>query len=65
MTTQDNTNPEAIIPTGAEQEAVVNPATQTLFRFVSLRNPQLTETKKENLGFIKDPEISEGSSIHK
>ncbi len=29
-----------------------NNASQTLFRFVSLRNPQLTETKKENLGFI-------------
>ncbi|MCJ8152627.1 hypothetical protein MKJ01_02480 [Chryseobacterium sp. SSA4.19] len=28
---------------------------QTLFRFVSLRNPQLTETKKENLGFILRP----------
>lgn len=25
---------------------------QTLFRFISMRNPQLTETKKENLGFI-------------
>ncbi|WP_294302624.1 hypothetical protein [uncultured Chryseobacterium sp.] len=25
---------------------------QTLFRFVSLRNPQLTETKDKNLGFI-------------
>ncbi|WP_051289332.1 hypothetical protein [Chryseobacterium daeguense] len=29
-----------------------NNSAQTLFRFVSLRNPQLTETKKENLGFI-------------
>ncbi|MFP3591826.1 hypothetical protein [Chryseobacterium sp. SIMBA_038] len=29
-----------------------NNASQTLFRFVSLRNPQLTETKKDNLGFI-------------
>ncbi|WP_051349399.1 coiled-coil domain-containing protein [Chryseobacterium gregarium] len=28
---------------------------QTLFRFVSLRNPQLTETKKENFGFILRP----------
>ncbi|ALR31943.1 hypothetical protein ATE47_16100 [Chryseobacterium sp. IHB B 17019] len=30
-------------------------ASQTLFRFVSLRNPQLTATKKENLGFILRP----------
>lgn len=29
-----------------------NNASQTLFRFVSLRNPQLTETKNKNLGFI-------------
>ncbi len=29
-----------------------NNASQTLFRFVSLRNPQLTETKDKNLGFI-------------
>ncbi len=28
---------------------------QTLFRFVSLRNPQLTETKDKNLGFIHRP----------
>lgn len=32
-----------------------NNASQTLFRFVSLRNPQLTETKAENLGFIHRP----------
>lgn len=32
-----------------------NNTSQTLFRFVSLRNPQLTETKKENLGFIHRP----------
>ena len=32
-----------------------NITSQTLFRFVSLRNPQLTETKKENLGFILRP----------
>ncbi len=31
-------------------------ASQTLFRFVSLRNPQLTETKEDNLGFIHRPE---------
>ncbi|PTT75085.1 MULTISPECIES: hypothetical protein [unclassified Chryseobacterium] len=30
-------------------------ASQTLFRFVSLRNPQLTETKRRNLGFIHRP----------
>lgn len=33
---------------------------QTLFRFVSLRNPQLTETKEKNLGFIFRPEGVEG-----
>lgn len=32
-----------------------NNASQTLFRFVSLRNPQLTETKIDNLGFIHRP----------
>lgn len=32
-----------------------NSAPQTLFRFVSLRNPELTETKKVNLGFIHRP----------
>ncbi len=36
-----------------------NNASQTLFRFVSLRNPQLTETKDKNLGFIhRQKEIS-------
>ncbi|WP_407477755.1 hypothetical protein [Elizabethkingia anophelis] len=33
-----------------------NNATQTLFRFASLRSPQLTETRK-NLGFIHRPEV--------
>ncbi|MBL1221851.1 hypothetical protein JET18_13445 [Chryseobacterium sp. L7] len=33
-----------------------NNASQTLFRFVSLRNPQLTETKGKNLGFIHRPQ---------
>lgn len=32
-----------------------NNVSQTLFRFVSLRNPQLTETKKQNLGFVQRP----------
>ena len=32
-----------------------NNAAQTLFRFVSLRNPQLTETKNTNFGFIHRP----------
>jgi hypothetical protein len=32
-----------------------NNVSQTLFRFVSLRNPQLTETKDKNLGFIHRP----------
>lgn len=32
-----------------------NNASQTLFRFISLRNPQLTETKQTNLGFIHRP----------
>lgn len=39
-----------------------NPTTQntsqTLFRFISMRNPQLTETKKENLGFIHRPVLN-------
>lgn len=36
-----------------------NTTEQTLFRFVSLRNPQLTETKDKNLGFIhRQKEIS-------
>ncbi|MDH6251793.1 hypothetical protein M2347_001520 [Chryseobacterium sp. H1D6B] len=34
-----------------------NNASQTLFRFVSLRNPQLTETKDKNLGFIHRPPV--------
>ncbi|MEG1592479.1 hypothetical protein [Chryseobacterium sp.] len=37
-----------------------NNASQTLFRFVSLRNPQLTETKKRNLGFIHRPSGAKG-----
>ena len=38
-----------------------NNAAQTLFRFVSLRNPQLTETKNTNFGFIHRPENMEGA----
>ncbi|WP_278351661.1 hypothetical protein [Chryseobacterium gleum] len=37
-----------------------NNASQTLFRFVSLRNPQLTETKDKNLGFIHRPKGATG-----
>ena len=37
-----------------------NNASQTLFRFVSLRNPQLTETKERNLGFIHRPKGAKG-----
>ncbi|SDI64180.1 hypothetical protein [Chryseobacterium jejuense] len=37
-----------------------NNASQTLFRFVSLRNPQLTETKRRNLGFIHRPQGVKG-----
>lgn len=33
-----------------------NNAAQTLFRFVSLRNPKLTETKKTNFAFVHRPE---------
>ena len=33
---------------------------QTLFRFVSLRNPKLAETKESNLGFIHRPVRMEG-----
>ncbi|RYF10440.1 MAG: hypothetical protein EOO42_22595, partial [Flavobacteriales bacterium] len=51
MTTLDNTNPEEILPVDQNQKAVSNPATQTLFRFVSLRNPQLAKTDG-NLKFI-------------
>ena len=51
MTTLDNTNPEEILPVDQNQKAVSNPATQTLFRFVSLRNPQLAK-KDGNLKFI-------------
>lgn len=32
-----------------------NDASQTLFRMVSLRNPQLTETKVKNFGFVQRP----------
>ena len=55
MTTQDNTNPEATVPESSEK-AITNPATQTLFRFVSLRNPQLTESIG-NIGFITRPKL--------
>ena len=51
MTTENNTNPESAIPVDQNQKAVANPATQTLFRFVSLRNPQLAK-KEGNLKFI-------------
>lgn len=33
-----------------------NNAAQTLFRFVSLRNPKLTETKKTNFTFVHRPD---------
>ncbi len=58
MTTQENNNPEAAVPVDQNQKTDANPATQTLFRFVSLRNPQLTETSRKNLGFIQRPEDS-------
>lgn len=32
-------------------------ASQTLFRLAGLRSPQLTETKRKNLGFIHRPEV--------
>ena len=51
MTTPDNTNPELATPVDPAQKAVSNPATQTLFRFVSMRNPQLAK-KEGNLKFI-------------
>nr|WP_314494648.1 hypothetical protein [uncultured Chryseobacterium sp.] len=37
---------------------ITNNTSQTLFRFISMRNPQLTETKKENLGFIHRPTLN-------
>lgn len=55
MTTENNTNPEAEV-SESFGKAITNPATQTLFRFVSLRNPQLTESKN-NIGFITRPKI--------
>ncbi|WP_374444275.1 hypothetical protein [Epilithonimonas sp.] len=50
MTTENN-NPEEIIPVDQNQKTDANPATQTLFRFVSLRNPQLAK-KEGNTKFI-------------
>ena len=42
-----------------------NNSSQTLFRFVSLRNPQLTETKADNLGFIHRPKgLSSSFDVH-
>ncbi|MDA4696007.1 hypothetical protein NY544_09955, partial [Enterobacter hormaechei] len=32
-----------------------NNAAQTLFRFTTLRNPQLTEVSNQNIGFIQRP----------
>ncbi|WP_312769264.1 hypothetical protein [Epilithonimonas sp.] len=60
MTTEkNNTNPEAAVPVDQNQKAVANPATQTLFRFVSLRNPQLAK-KEGNLKFIfRDDNVEE------
>lgn len=49
----DSTNPN-------NEQVVSNPATQTLFRFVSLRNPQLAETSEKNLGFIIRPDYIQG-----
>jgi len=37
---------------------ITSNTSQTLFRFISMRNPQLTETKKENLGFIHRPDLN-------
>lgn len=51
MTTPDNTNPDASNPVDQNTKAIANPATQTLFRFVSLRNPQLAK-KEGNTKFI-------------
>ncbi|MCX8533519.1 hypothetical protein [Chryseobacterium luquanense] len=34
-----------------------NNSSQTLFRFVSLRNPQLTEIKADNLGLFTVQQI--------
>lgn len=51
MTTENNTNPESALPVDQNQKTDANPATQTLFRFVSLRNPQLAK-KEGNTKFI-------------
>lgn len=37
-----------------------NNAAQTLFRFTSLRNPQLTDTHRRNVGFIHRPDGARG-----
>jgi len=59
MTTENNTNPESALPVDQNQKAVANPATQTLFRFVSMRNPQLAK-KEGNLKFIfRDPNAAD------
>lgn len=39
---------------------VNNDASQTLFRMVSLRNPQLTEIKTKNFGFVQRPKEAIG-----
>ncbi|WP_294275915.1 hypothetical protein [uncultured Chryseobacterium sp.] len=51
---------KGIINTSNNSMEPVNNASQTLFRFVSLRNPQLTETKRRNLGFIHRPKGATG-----
>lgn len=59
MTTENNTNPELASLVDQTKKTVSNPATQTLFRFVSLRNPQLAK-RKDNLKFIFRDETIKG-----
>ncbi len=54
MTTPENPKQEEMLPVDPATKAVSNPATQTLFRFVSMRNPQLAK-KEGNLKFIFRP----------
>jgi len=42
----------------------INNNQETLFRFVSLRNPNLVETKKDNFKFIQRPDKMEGVFDH-
>lgn len=46
--------------TNTTNEKTPNEISQTLFRFVSLRNPQLADTSEKNKGFVIRPNGTEG-----